>query len=78
MIKKLTQKLHGLPGIPQIKANDGADGTQGNNIYFGNISDFFDSIEVAIDNFVRMAQTKQTVSYNTSSPYYTGIFERNS
>jgi hypothetical protein len=27
MIKKLTQKLHGLPGIPQIKANDGADGT---------------------------------------------------
>lgn len=66
-MKNIYQKHHGLPGIPQVSGTDGSDGENGRNIYFGFVNDFFDSIELTVDNIVRYAQDS---SYN----YYTGLF----
>lgn len=55
MVNELFQKHHGLPSVPQIIGNSGSDGTQGSNVYFGNVSEFFDSVEVSVDTFVRIA-----------------------
>ena len=67
------QKHHGLPGIPQFSGESGSNGENGRNVYFGYVNDFFDSIEISVDNIVRYAQT----STNDPSAYYTGLFNIN-
>lgn len=74
MVNELFQKHHGLPGVPQTIGNPGGDGTQGSNIYFGNVAEFFDSVEVSVDTFVRIASKKNT----STKKYYTGVFEQTS
>lgn len=80
-MKRLYQKHHGLPGVAQIAGQSGTDGEGGNNIYFGYVSDFFNNIEMTVDNFVRIAKKvsdSSTSSFkDTSSNYYTGIFDSN-
>ena len=72
MVNELFQKHHGLPGVPQTIGNPGGDGTQGSNIYFGNVSEFFDSVEVSVDTFVRIASKKNI----STKKYYTGVFKQ--
>ena len=72
MTNELFQKHHGLPGVPQTIGNPGGDGTQGSNIYFGNVAEFFDSVEVSVDTFVRIASKKNT----STGKYYTGVFKQ--
>lgn len=69
--RKLYQKKHGLPGISMYVGSDGLDGTKGKNIYFGYIADFFDSIEIEVDNIVRVAERT-----SVKREYYTGIFKK--
>ena len=72
-MKNIYQKHHGLPGIPQISGEDGSDGESGRNVYFGYVNDFFDNVEITVDNIVRYAQK----SITDPSAYYTGIFSIN-
>lgn len=67
MIEKLYQKRHGLPGVPFAAGSSGTDGTGGNNVYFGYINEFFDVIDVSVDNIVRAASME-------SGQHYTGVY----
>lgn len=74
-MKRLYQKHHGLPGIPQISGRNGKDGDGGNNIYFGFVSDFFNNMEMTVDNFIRIARRGDgSHGYSEKGSYYTGIF----
>lgn len=74
-MKRLYQKHHGLPGIPQTSGRNGKDGDGGNNIYFGFVSDFFNNMEMTVDNFIRIARRGDGSSgYSKDGSYYTGIF----
>ena len=73
MNKMLKQKHHGLPALPQSSGKNGVDGNGGNNVYFGYIVDFFDSVELTVDNFIRIAQLNGVSSIRGS--YYTGLFD---
>ena len=68
--QRLYQKKHGLPGLPVTAGVDGADGTVGNNVYFGYVYDFFDYTEIEIDNLARVAQSSLYGSH-----YYTGLYD---
>ena len=68
--QRLYQKKHGLPGLPVTAGADGADGTVGNNVYFGYVYDFFDYTEIEIDNLARVAQSSLYGSH-----YYTGLYD---
>ena len=58
MIDNLYKKHHGLPGVSLFVGQNGYVGTNGNNVYFGYIGDFFNSVETTIDNIIRLAQSK--------------------
>ena len=74
-MKRLYQKHHGLPGIPQTSGRNGKDGDGGNNIYFGFVSDFFNNMEMTVDNFIRIARRGDgSHGYSKKGSYYTGIF----
>ena len=74
-MKRLYQKHHGLPGIPQTSGRNGKDGDGGNNIYFGCVSDFFNNMEMTVDNFIRIARRGDgSHGYSEKGSYYTGIF----
>ena len=74
-MKRLYQKHHGLPGIPQTSGRNGKDGDGGNNIYFGFVSDFFNNMEMTVDNFIRIARRGDSSGgYDKEGSYYTGIF----
>lgn len=74
-MKRLYQKHHGLPGIPQTSGKNGKDGDGGNNIYFGFVSDFFNNMEMTVDNFIRIARRGNgSRGYSSTGSYYTGIF----
>lgn len=64
---KLYQKKHGLPGVCLSSGKDGASYESGNNVYFGYINEYFETISVPVTNLVRIAQT-------ANGQYYTGIF----
>jgi hypothetical protein len=72
-MKKLYQKHHGLTGCPQFEGTPGVDGNNGNNVYFGFVSEFFSHRSMDIDNFIRVAQKNSSVG-----DYYTGIFRKKS
>jgi hypothetical protein len=67
-IDNLQQKHHGLPGIGFSSGTDGLDGEGGNNVYFGYINDFFETIKMDADNLIRIA-----METSTGQPY-TGMF----
>lgn len=69
----LKQKHHGLPALPQSSGKNGVDGNGGNNVYFGYIVEFFESVELTVDNFIRIAQLNGVSSIRGS--YYTGLFD---
>ena len=69
----LKQKHHGLPALPQSSGKNGVDGNGGNNVYFGYIIDFFDSVRLTADNFIRIAQLNRDDS--SFGSYYTGLFD---
>ena len=73
MNKMLKQKHHGLPALPQSSGKNGVDGNGGNNVYFGYIVEFFESVELTVDNFIRIAQLNGVSSFRGS--YYTGLFD---
>lgn len=71
---KFYQKRHGLPGISYPVMPDGKDGTNGSNVLFGYIGDFFDSIDITVDNLLRVAKKdRRYQSRTTRDDYYTGI-----
>ena len=67
-IDNLHQKHHGLPGVGFSSGTNGMDGEGGNNVYFGYINDFFETIKMDADNLIRIAQET-----STGKPY-TGMF----
>ena len=75
MSRELYQKKHGLPGLPLTRGADGLDGRSGNNIYFGNIAEFFNSMTMPVDTFIRVAEKRRTGAIGISEGY-TGVFEK--
>lgn len=71
--RKLYQKQHGCPGVPLSSGKDGADGSTGNNVYFGYIYEFFNNTEFEVDNLVRLASSEPH-SDGTVDKYYTGVW----
>lgn len=65
-IDNLQQRHHGLPGIGFSSGTNGLDGEGGNNVYFGYINDFFETIKIDADNLIRLA--------TSDDGYYTGMF----
>lgn len=67
-IDNLHQKHHGLPGVGFSSGKNGQDGEGGNNVYFGYINEFFETIDMTADNLIRIATETST------GRAYTGIF----
>ena len=65
-IDNLHQKHHGLPGVGFSSGKNGQDGEGGNNVYFGYINEFFETIDMTADNLIRIATSEDG--------YYTGMF----
>ena len=67
MLNPLYQKHHGMPGIG-VKGHKGETGEKGNGIYIGFINDFFETNDISVNAFVKIAQRKVS-SYEKETFY---------